>query len=570
MDDEKKSDSTNETVDEVINDVISFDDDFIIEYDDELIEENEEETEPDKSEAFDDDFVFDANKEASVNNMPPESEEDPDNTIMFKAPKSTKEDDFEELSDISDGGDAYNTESKDKTADEEASDNNDDDFDYEYGYKEPDYGDTRLVVPMIRPIIKKLIPLCIVLVIMIYFMTSENFLVRNYRENFVKNIERIAANAGINLHREDTASDFGNQNNSNTGDSSDNMVEYKESDKKADDEETQYRTEIQSDVMISFEGASESEFVRYGDGVLCAATNYICYINTDGKVVWEKNVAVTDPILKAEGEYFLLAQNGGKRFTMYKDDTVVFDKNAEDNILTANVSSDGDVILVTSKPGFKGAVAVYNRRGDNAFAWSSGSASIMSADIAAGSRKVAVALLNTESTAKSSVYLFDMRKTESYAKQEFDGSIIYKVDFKDKDLTVLADNAFVGMKLNGKITNRIDYGESEVTRVSVSDDASKAILFTGTSIPMLNIYSKNGKLKKTISLNKVPDYAYINDDDIVYNLDREIIMGQINRKIPYKYTAIMDIRGIVPVDDDSFLVIYSNSVSMVKMKGLLW
>ena len=162
-----------------------------------------------------------------------------------------------------------------------------------------------------------------------------------------------------------------------------------------------------------------------------------------------------------------------------------------------------------------------------------------------------------------------MRQTESYAKQEFNDSIIYTVDFKEKSLNILADNAFIGMNLNGKITHRIDYGDSEVTRASLTDDGSKAILFTGTNIPMLNVYNKNGKLKKTVSLDKVPDYAYINDDNIVYNLDREIIMGKINRKIPYKYTAIMDIKGIVPVDDNSFMVIYSNSVSMVKMKGLL-
>ena len=587
MDDEKNTEDKNETVDEVVRDVISFDDDFIVEDEDIPERENSEQSETEEifEDVFDDDFVIEPKDEPYSESYEKSYIDDtqsdtdvPDNTAVFKVPKEYGEkalndefdgdseedfrEDFKEYSE----NDYEVTEEKENREKADIEPDEDEGFNYDYGYNEPDFGDTRLVVPMIKPIVKKLIPLCIVLLIMIYFMTSENFLVRNYRENFVRNIERIASNAGLNLSKQNTDNAAGN---TETADNTDNMVEYKETDKKKTEEEVQYRTETQSDVMISFDGASDSKFVRYGDGVLCAATNYICYINTDGKVVWEKNVAVTDPILKAEGDYFLLAQRGGTKFTMYKGETAVVDKNSDDNILTANVSSEGDVILVTNKAGFKGAVAVYNRRGDNAFEWSSGSSSIISADIAAGSRKVAVSLLNTESTVKSSVYLFDMRQTESYAKQEFNDSIIYTVDFKEKSLNILADNAFIGMNLNGKITHRIDYGDSEVTRTSLTDDGSKAILFTGTNIPMLNVYNKNGKLKKTVSLDKVPDYAYINDDNIVYNLDREIIMGKINRKIPYKYTAIMDIKGIVPVDDNSFMVIYSNSVSMVKMKGLL-
>lgn len=587
MDDEKNTEDKNETVDEVIKDVISFDDDFIVEDEDIPEQENSEQSETEEifEDVFDDDFVIEPKDEPYNESYKKSYIDDTqsdtdvlDNTAVFKVPKEYGEkalndefdgdseedfrEDFKEYSE----NDYEVTEEKENREKADIEPDEDEGFNYDYGYNEPDFGDTRLVVPMIKPIVKKLIPLCIVLLIMIYFMTSENFLVRNYRENFVRNIERIASNAGLNLSKQNTDNAAGN---AETADNTDNMVEYKETDKKKTEEEVQYRTETQSDVMISFDGASDSKFVRYGDGVLCAATNYICYINTDGEVVWEKNVAVTDPILKAEGDYFLLAQRGGTKFTMYKGETAVVDKNSDDNILTANVSSEGDVILVTNKAGFKGAVAVYNRRGDNAFEWSSGSSSIISADIAAGSRKVAVSLLNTESTVKSSVYLFDMRQTESYAKQEFNDSIIYTVDFKEKSLNILADNAFIGMNLNGKITHRIDYGDSEVTRASLTDDGSKAILFTGTNIPMLNVYNKNGKLKKTVSLDKVPDYAYINDDNIVYNLDREIIMGKINRKIPYKYTAIMDIKGIVPVDDNSFMVIYSNSVSMVKMKGLL-
>lgn len=440
-------------------------------------------------------------------------------------------------------------------------------FDYDYEHDDEDFGDTGLVTPMLKPLIKRLIPLFIVLLLLIWITTTDNFIVRNYRENFAKNFGSITNNLGIDL----SASD-GDQADDNAGNNAEGgMVDYKETEEKGteDEHKTEYRTEVESDVMITFEGASDAQFVKYGDGVVCASPNYICYINTEGVVEWEKNVAVTDPILRAEGDYFLLAQRGGNRFAMYKGSSTVFDKTADNNILTGNVSANGDVVLVTDKPGYKGALAVYNRRGDNAYAWSSGSSAIISADISAGSRRVAAALVNTDNTVRSSVYLFNIKQSDSYAQSLYDGALIYKVDFKGNDLNVFADNALIGMKHSGKEVYRIDFGNSEVTRTSVSDDGDKLVLFTGTNIPMINIYNKKGKLKNTISSQKVPDYAYINNDNVIYNTDREIIMGKTNISIPYKYTAIMDIKGIVPVDDRSFMIIYSNSISMVKMKGIL-
>ena len=439
----------------------------------------------------------------------------------------------------------------------------DEDFDYYYEHEDEDSDDTGLVTPMLKPILKKLIPFLIFLLLLIWATTTDNFIVRNYRENFTKNVNSITDNLGI---------DTGDSDEKRTEDDGGGVVKYKET-KPVDDEnadKTEYRTAIESDVMITFEGASDAQFVKYKDGVVCASSNYLCFINKDGTVAWEKNVAVTDPILRTEGEYFMVAQRGGNRFAMYRGSEAVFEKTADNNILTGNVSANGDVVLVTDKTGYKGAIEVYNRRGDKAFAWSSGGAAIVSADISAKSRRVAAALLNTDNTVRSAVYLFDIKQSDSYARREFSDSLVYKVDFKGNDLNVFADNALIGMKHSGREIYRIDFGDSDVTRTSLSDEGDKLVLFTGTNIPMINIYNKRGNLKNTISSLKVPDFAYINNDNVVYNTDREIIMGKTNISIPYKYTAIMDIKGIVPVDDKSFLVIYSNSISMVCMKGMLW
>ena len=542
----------NETVDDVIKDLVFFGD-----------EDSEEELKEDKPDSSDDGFEDEpAEKTVSAENQQyyddfkadDEAESDDDGYLEhIESDEAYYDGDYNEES-----GSAYDVYSES----EESVEYDDDEFDYDYEHFDEEIGDTRLVAPLIKPLLKKLIPLFAVLSVLVWGMTSDNFFIKSYRENFAENFSRITN--GMNIGKS-------NENGENAAERGD-VVEYKEikEENRGEVYKTEYRTEVESDVMITFDGAADSSFVNYREGVLCAATNYICYVNRDGVIEWEKNVAVTDPILRSEGDYFLLAQRGGNKFTMYQGEKTVYDKTAENNILTGNVSENGDVVLVTEMPGYKGAVAVYNRRGDKAFAWSSGSASVISADISAGSRRVAVGLLNTDGRVKSSVCMFNINEADSYARMEYEGSAVYKVDFKSDNLTVFADNTLIGLKHSGKEIYRVDFGDSEVTRVSLSDDGDALVLFTGTNIPMLNIYNKKGKLKTTVSSQKVPDYAYIDNGNVIYNTDREIIMAKTNIKIPYKYTAIMDIKGIVPVDEKCFMVIYSNSISMVKMKGMLW
>ena len=77
-------------------------------------------------------------------------------------------------------------------------------------------------------------------------------------------------------------------------------------------------------------------------------------------------------------------------------------------------------------------------------------------------------------------------------------------------------------------------------------------------------------MKNTVSSRKLPDFAYVHDGNVIYNVDREIFLSKLNARIPYKYTAAMDIQGLIPIDEKSFMVIYSNSVSVITMKGVLW
>lgn len=461
------------------------------------------------------------------------------------------------------------------------------DLDFEYDdYSDYDDYDEEPLLPMILGILKIAAPVAVIILIAVFIITSENSTIARYRNNFSANTERLLDNMGINIHERQAVDSGENQtevNQENTdaaqnqeqnvpeesqNDSQDqNAVGESSEEVSVAQEESEYKTYVQSSVIVPFQGASEASFVKYKDGIVCARTNYICYINDSGETEWEYYVSITDPVVKAEGNYILLAQNNGKKFFLYKGGEQIYENSSDDNILSCNISANGDAVLVTERPSYKGAVVVYNKRGDKAFSWSSGNADIISADISDNSRRVAAALVHTEEHVSSSVYLFNIKMTDPYAKADFDDSLTYNVEFKGNRLTVFSDNLITGMDDDGDIEFNIGFDGAELVSCNMDDSGNKTALFTQDNIPMINVYNKNGSLRHTVPVLRMPDYMEVENGNVIYNVDRDIILGKPDAKRPYKYTAAMDISGLIPINDSSFMLIYSNGIEMVRMGG---
>lgn len=371
----------------------------------------------------------------------------------------------------------------------------------------------------------------------IVFMTVDSGIMGNYKNNFSNNFSKIFANFKSDKQQ---------------------IIEQ------TPQPDAQYNTEIENSAVISFEDAGSTEFSIYREGIVCANMNHMTFIDASGAVVWEMDTAIVNPILKAEGNYILLAEKGGNKICLYSDNRLVYDVDDPDIIMTANVSSNGDVIAVTDKSSYKGGVSVYNKTGAQIFSWASGSDSVISADISAASRRVAVSLLNTDNTVGSIIQLFDINKSESYAKLNIDDTVIFDIKFTGNILNAFGDNRIAGISESGKLIYDNGFDASlQLTHSAMDGKGNKLISCDDNNIPVIFMYNKSGSLKYGKNLLGVADFIDINQKNIIYNIGRDIYFGKINAKTMSKYTASMDIKNLFIVSDDAFMIVYSNSLELV-------
>ena len=380
-----------------------------------------------------------------------------------------------------------------------------------------------------------------VAVFLTVFFTNDYF--KKYRNNFIINIKIIDNRLGISekLDRFFEAYDNGD-------------LKLREEQKASG---TTYDNET---YLIPFENASGSAYTLTDNGIVIAKSNFIGRFNKKGEILWSVNTSVVNPILDAEGRYILLAENGGTKICLYEGDKLIFESDAQNTILNASVSSVGDVVVVTEKEFFKGAVEVHNKIGERVFSWSSGTNTVITADISPSGRRIAVAFLDTRSELVGSIQFFNINDSESYKKIEIPGTAIFSIKFIGETLNVFGDNRFVGLSVHGDVKWDETF-DGDLSAYSIDKSGNKAAVVDSHNVPLVVIYKKDGKLKDDIRADVLPDFVDINGKQVLYNNTRMILFGK--GKNPEKYAATMDVKGLKIIDSTTYLIIYSNSLEFV-------
>jgi len=394
--------------------------------------------------------------------------------------------------------------------------------------------------------LKWLIPLLLIFCTMSFFL-SESEYIKNYRTNFVMNVKMIDEKLGISR----TFDEFFGDN-------------YKNDELKRKSENKAMGTKYDNEsYLVPFEHAGNAAYYSTDKGILISKSNYIALFNNKGKAVWEMATSVVNPILCVEGDYIAVAEAGGTKICLYEGNTLVYASDAENNILNANVSSEGDVVVVTEKEFYKGAIEVFNKSGERIYSWASGSETIICADISPGKRRVAAGFLDATGRTKSSIQFFNVKETESYKKVVIPDTVVFKTEFTGETLNVFGDNRVIGLSTDGGIEWDETYTDDAISAAEMDERGNKAVLSVSDNVPVIQMFSRGGGEKSNFAVDEIPDHVDISGDRILYNNTRMILYGKT--KNPKKYAATMDIKDLKIIDRETILIVYSNSIEFVKM-----
>lgn len=315
---------------------------------------------------------------------------------------------------------------------------------------------------------------------------------------------------------------------------------------------------------IALDMAANMKFSLYKNYIVCASeTKYICF-DTNGKTIWTENIQMEAPSLKVAGDYVLINEVGAKRISLYDDNKNIYTLQTESNIVSCDLTENGDVVAVTEKEYYKGQVVVYNKKGEKIFAWDSGTYSILDADLSA-KRRLAISLLNTESGADSFVSCMTLDGKTRYKTDLFKNSVIFDVEFVDEKLNAFTDSGAIGISERGKTSWEHQYPDKILKKKIMDKNGEKVFFFDTADSDEFVAISKRGKVYDSIKAESEPVAISIKDGRVAYNSGRDIILMTFKGKNVKRATCDSDIRQLYIIDSQKVLAVYSSSIQFMKM-----
>lgn len=407
------------------------------------------------------------------------------------------------------------------------------------------------------------------------FYMTDTGIIGTYKRNFEYNMNMLLDMLGIGYSESITEPISSSDNASTTQEFEDEVVASSEEssgtqqsgeirDNVREEIPSQYTVINEARARLPFVEADNSEFAVYGSGIVCAKSNYLCLYNNSGVMDWEMNTDIQNPILKTAGDYILIASKDGTKLSLYKNDTLQFSTDSDNRIISCNVSERGDVVLVTERSAYKGAVVVINRRGEEIFSWASGVNYITSASILK-TRLVAVSLVNAESNVTSYLMVFDIESPDPLSGVELTGTLLFDVFNNGNRIYTIGDNSISAMNEYCEMEYDKRFDDASMTHTANDSRGNRLISYTIQNIPALNVYNKNGDLICTLTIDNNPDFISIYGTTVLYNNGRDIICGKATDEEKSLYTAPMDIKDLILINNKTYLIVYENSIEFMKI-----
>lgn len=315
---------------------------------------------------------------------------------------------------------------------------------------------------------------------------------------------------------------------------------------------------------IALDMAANMKFSRYRGDIICAnETSYMAF-DTNGNLLWNEVIQMQEPELKVAGKYVLINEIGSKRISLYNGKKHLYTIQTESNIISCDLSENGDVVAVTEKPFYKGQVVVYNKKGERIFAWDSGSYNILDADISA-KRRVAISLLNTDEGADSFITSMTVNGAVKYKTELFRNTILFDVEYVGETVNAFSEKGVRGISASGKVVWEDIYEDKNLSRRMIGTNGEKVLFFDTAESDEFVAISKEGKSYSPIKAESEPDCISIKEGLVAYNSGRDIILTNRSGKSVKRATCDSDIRQLHIINSGKVLAVYSSSIQFKKM-----
>lgn len=259
---------------------------------------------------------------------------------------------------------------------------------------------------------------------------------------------------------------------------------------------------------VEIAGTAVKETFTIGDNVGVLTDGNVALYAKNGKQLLSYTHGMTDPIVKAAGRRFLLYDRGGTKLVVRMRDKVLFEKEFDYKIISANISSGGWITVVTAAQRYASQLHVWNSAYDEEiFTWSSSGEYIICSAADSGSKTVAAATLTANASGQmvTTVHIFTTEAAIELGKKDFSGEAAVSLEYNSSgNVKIICDSMAAVVDRSGNVIGRYDFDRKLISCVNVHGTSGMALVFdryTEARATDVTFIGSRGEQVKTVSVS---------------------------------------------------------------------
>lgn len=250
---------------------------------------------------------------------------------------------------------------------------------------------------------------------------------------------------------------------------------------------------------LSYDPAIQTSIVPGKDGMLVINKNGISEYTSTKNPVWVKDMNISNPIIDANNNRFVIAESGGKKIMSFQNRTMLWELELPNEIKKVVINKDGYVGVVFSQVGYKSGFLFLDPTGKEIFRKIFANTNLVDVDISPKGDKVAMIEADVStSTINSAISFMSSNGQVVYSEIE-DDVLMSGIRFVDNsNVFAVGDSRLVKIDKNYDRTVFDDFSEKIVSGINLENEgkiietyrASGSIFANKSTIDILNVNNK--------------------------------------------------------------------------------
>ncbi len=323
-----------------------------------------------------------------------------------------------------------------------------------------------------------------------------------------------------------------------------------------------------SDISFSQDGSVDCKVYR--GNIIILSRDGVKWFDKKGKLLQEKALTLSRPVLRNSKKYMAIIDISGRDIYFFKDQTQLWTRKLDNQIINAEVSDEGYTTVITQSKEFKSAVLVIDVNGVDKYKKFCAEDIVLSAKSLNDGDDVLINQVVTKGIKAGTQFEFNnIYEEKPFASLGIDENVFPVLQSLGEDTAAIGQNLILLMDKQGKALWR----KTAEAIYCVAPNSGKYLVVAGkfsnsTGTVSQRVVVINSKGEEVYSFDQPENISGISQygDRLALRTQRSIYLYSMQGKKLGHYIARNEIKDAYLTGDNEAIVITGGNISLVEIK----